>query len=290
MPTPRRIVLKAAAALGAAFAMPRTVLAAGGAPGTSSAAFERVRAALVDHFAADGFREVAPLPIVTGDDGFNGGLRYDDSHSVTAVDTMVVQPCARVSDIAEKGRTGVLPMFHIFRCDIHASEGPDAPMARALEALNAVGGLKPSRLGFVSVPELEALRPLLVRAGVDWDRQVFLRDAASALEAGDGSGYFRHPGDDGLPVLRTAGVYYFTGRGAAKAGAYPLPPAWIEIGEVSINADDHLGFGLGVERLALASHRAAPTWDAQLMRLMARIDRDSAPGARPSGRASFEKS
>ena len=290
LPTSRRIVLKAGAALGAGLALPHAVIAAGDDATEATAEFERVRSALVGGFSADGFREIEPQPIVTGNDGFNGGLRYDDSHSGIRANTMLVQPCARVSDIAEKGRAGVLPMFHIFRCNLHASEGPDASLARALDFLDSLKGLETARLGFVSVPELERLRPLLVRAGVDWDRQVFLRDPKAAFEAGDGSGYFRHPGDDSLSEIRTVGVYYSTGRGPAKTGTYPLPASWIEIGEVSVDSEAHFGLGFGVERLALASSGTAPTWNSQLKRLFAQIDRDGGSGARPPGRAAFEKS
>ena len=151
--------------------------------------------------------------------------------------------------------------------------------------------LDPARIAFVSIPSFEGLRPHATRAGVDWERHVVLRDPDAALKAGDGSGIFRHPGKPALPAIPTAGIYYWIGEGAAgPAETHPLPGTWTEIGELFIAENGGADFGLGLERLAFAATGKMATWDEQLPRLMAQIERDSARGATPPGKTIFAKS
>ena len=134
------------------------------------------------------------------------------------------------------------------------------------------------------------LRPHAEKAGVDWGRQVVLRDPDTALKAGDGSGIFRHPGKPELPAIPTAGIYYWVGDGtAAPAETHPLPGGWTEIGELFIAEKGGASFGFGLERLAFAATGKIATWDEQLPRLMAQIERDSPRGTTPAGKAMFTK-
>jgi hypothetical protein len=291
MKIPRRGLLKQGALFAAAMMLPQTVANRVAAQqGASTADVGRIEASIVTHFSNKGFRQVGPAPLVTENFGFNGGLRYDDTGVLEAPASFVVQPCARTADIAERQRGDVLPFFHIFRFDGKPGEDRTDAFAHVFGYLTGPLKLDPASLAFVSIPSFEGLRPHATRAGVDWDRQVVLRDPDAALKAGDGSGIFRHPGDRTLPAIPTAGIYYWVGQGAAApADTHPLPGAWTEIGELFIAENGGAAFGFGLERLLFAATGEMPTWDEQLPRLLAQIDRDSPRGSPPPGEAMFTK-
>jgi hypothetical protein len=291
MKIPRRGLLKQGALLATALLLPKTGAShAAAATMPSNAEADRVEALIVSHFTKKGYRQAKAAPLVTDDAAFNGGLRYDDTGVLKAAGAFVIQPCARTADIAEKDRVDVLPFFHIVRFDGKPGEDRADAFAHVVGYLFGALGLDPARLAFVSIPSFEGLRPHASKAGVDWERQVVLRDPDAALAAGDGSGIFRHPGDHMLPAIPTAGIYHWVGDGAAaRAETHPLPGAWTEIGELIIAENGGAAFGFGLERLLFAATGKMPTWDEQLPRLLAQIDRDSPHGSPPRGKAMFTK-
>ena len=249
------------------------------------------RSNLLNFFPSKGYREGTSLPIVTGRNDFNGGLRYDDSDIPFVPRQMVVQACARVEDIAEKQRDDVLPLFHIFRCDRIDGDPARETLDQLLERLTLAFEFTPERIGFVSVPAFAALRPVVERYDIRWSRQVFLRDLESARAAGDGSGHFRHPSGEHGPGLATVGVYYWMGDGTpGPLRGYPPTTGWIEIAEAAIEDDSPLAFSIGLERLFFNIVGFRPSWNAQVARLLERIDRDSASGQVPPGRQLFAES
>jgi hypothetical protein len=288
---PRRGLLKQGVLFATAMLLPQTAAkraAAQAAP--SGGETGRIEASLGSYFSKKGYRQIKAAPLVTGDAGFNGGLRYDDTGVFDTPATFVIQPCARTADIAEKDRVDVLPLFHIVRVDGKPGEDRADAFAHVVGYLTGPLNLDPARLAFVSIPSFEGLRPHAAKAGMDWERQVVLRDPGAALAAGDGSGIFRHPGKPALPAIPTAGIYYWVGQGAAApAETHPLPDAWTEIGELFIAENGGASLGFGLERLAFAATGKMATWNEQLPRLMAQIERDSPHGTTPAAKAMFMK-
>lgn len=292
MQSERRKFLRGSAYLAASFALPQSIPATTMAAEASKAAGAMdVETSLLAYFSAKGYRKIAPKPLVTDNHDFNGGLRYDDTGTVELPGQMIVQPSARLSDISEKSRADVLPLFHIFRCNVHTGQNQDALFSRAIAYLTGPLRLDIARLAIVSIPPFTQSKAAFQRSGVDWERQVHLRDPDAAFKAGDGSGIFRHPGPDYVPAMPTAGIYYRVDDGAGDPPKmHPLPAAWTEIGEFMIAGDGAAFVGFGVERLQLASTGAIPSWDDQLPNLLRRIRREAGNGAMPPGAKIFSAS
>ena len=290
MKFPRRSLLKQSALLATAMLLPRAAKRAMAQAAPSAAGVGHIETSIISHFSKKGFRQAKAAPLVTDDPGFNGGLRYDDTGVFDTPATFVIQPCARTADIAEKNRADILPLFHIVRVDGKPGDDRADAFVHVIEYLTGPLDLDPARLAFVSIPSFEGLRPHAAKTGMDWERQVVLRDPDMALAAGDGSGIFRHPGDPALPAIPTAGIHYWIGQGTpAPAETHPLPGTWTEIGELFIAENGSASFGFGLERLAFAATGKMPTWDEQIPRLMAQIERDSPRGTTPPAKAMFTK-
>ncbi|WP_162946957.1 hypothetical protein [Ruegeria sp. EL01] len=252
------------------------------------AAHQNTIARLKSVFSELGFAETPPLSIVTADDTYNGGLRHDFDQSTLPPEAFVVQPLARVGDVAEKDRPDILPLFHEIGC--HPAHDTDGQVATRLmvRTLTDTLGLDPARIAFVSVPQSTNMRPVLDELGLSFPEKVLLRDEVEALAARDASGYF-FPDPFGEDYLVTMGVYYRVGdTDEAAPAAYPPTSSWTEIGEIVIAGDAApLGISLGAERLTFALTGLYPTWDQRLALLFAQVDHDSAGGLEPPGLAAF---
>jgi len=292
MQSERRKFLRGSAYLAASFALPQSMPATTlAAEASKPAGGTDVETSLLAFFSAKGYRKIAPKPLVADNHDFNGGLRYDDTGTVELPGQMIVQPAARLSDIAEKGRPDVLPLFHIFRCDAQAGQNRDDLFALAIAYLTGPLRLDAARLAIVSIPPFTQLKTTVQLSGVDWERQVHLRDPDAAFKAGDGSGIFRHPGPDYVPAMPTAGIYYRLDGGAGDPPkVHPLPAAWTEIGEFMIADNGEAFFVFGVERLQLAATGSIPSWGEQLPNLLNRIRRDAGDRAMPPGAKTFSAS
>ena len=249
------------------------------------AAFERTLARLKDVFSDLGFAETQPLSIVTGDDAYNGGLRHDFDQSALPTEAFVIQPLARVGDIAEKNRADILPLFHEIGC--HPARGTDGQVATRLmvRVLTDNLGLDPARIAFVSVSQSTDIRPVLDELGLPFTEKVLLRDDVEALAARDASGYF-FPDPFGEDYLVTMGVYYRVGETDEPAPAtYPPSPNWTEIGEIIIGGKvAPLGISIGAERLTYAMTGQFPTWEERLGTLLIQVEQT---GVAPSGLTAF---
>jgi hypothetical protein len=249
------------------------------------AAFERTLARLKDVFLDLGFAETQPLSIVTGDDAYNGGLRHDFDQSALPNEAFVIQPLARVGDVAEKVRADILPLFHEVGC--HPARGTDGQVATRLMVRILTGnlGLDPARIAFVSVPQSTDMRPVLDEMGLPFPEKVLLRDDVEALAARDASGYF-FPDPFGEDYLVTMGVYYRVGETDEPAPAtYPPSPNWTEIGEIIIGGEvAPLGISIGAERLTYAMTGQFPTWEERLGTLLIQVEQT---GVAPSGLTAF---
>lgn len=289
MKEPRRTILKGSAVVAVASVLPGPLLASNKLNGTEfDKAHAKIQGAIADHFAKLGYQPRQPAPIVTRDETFNGGLRFDDTGLLEKPGLMAFQQCARLEDIDRKDRRDVLPLFHIFVGSKPLGLKSQQTVAQLLTYLTQSAGLDPARLAFVGTPRLNEFLPQLESAGIEPIRQIFLRDDAEALATADGSGYYRFPGDPDAPTLPTAGIYYWIGNGSPRPiTAYPPSPDWTEIGEMSLDDDDSLAFGLGTERLTLASTGLISSWQERLTQLMEYIENDSGGAEPPSGRALF---
>ena len=238
--------------------------------------------------AAIGLAETPPLSVVDPASAFNGGLRYDESQVPVPPASFVIQPCARVDDIGEAGRIGILPLFHIVRVDWPEGTSIGEGTASTLTFLIRDLGLDPNRLAIVSTSAVQDYAAQMQAAGIE-QSNVVIRPVEEAKAAGNGSGFFRHPQDPKIE-FPTAGLYYWTGNAEpAAVSAYPLPEGWLEIGEINLSSQFPLGAGFGLERLQSTLGDPMPDWESGKRALLDMIDRDFG-GDPPPGRALFADS
>lgn len=287
----RRSVLKRGVLLASAAILSRTF-----GDGRAQAGSDFVQAhdensvAMQNFFEKLGYHNSDRSPIVTNDHDFNGGLRFDETGLLSEPGQMVTQRCARLEDIEKKGRPDTLPIFNIFACNRSEGTGVTQSTAQLLSFLVDVGGIDPRRLAIVSTPRISEFLSVFKAGGIDISKQIHLREELEAMEAMDGSGYFRFPGQSQAPVLATAGIYCWIGKGTPQnLVSYPPPADWTELGEICLDENEPLAFGVGTERLTLASSGLTPTWDEHLAILLSQIDSDSNGAISPPGREIFEK-
>ena len=258
----------------AALAVPATTLAAP-ASATGSGRTPAL-AALHTFMAEQGFTQIPPLPL-TGGPSATDGYNYDEG--MTRADwrnrRYVVQPCARVDDIGERKRRGVLPTF---------SQGawqtnPGKALPLAVDFLIEAVGLRREALALTTIRG-NPLLPYVEKAGFT-PRQVRLRSTAAAKRAGDGSGWFvdRSTGQ-GCPSLS---IEY-------TRGSHTLEIAELGTCEGLPGKPVHTVFGL--ERLDWAVTGTIATWDEVLPRLLAysRAAHKNSGAPMPSGYAKFKAS
>ncbi|MEP3275696.1 MAG: hypothetical protein ABJN26_08050 [Stappiaceae bacterium] len=291
MKTQRRQILKGAAALTAASALNPTRTAFAAIANTDfNEQVKRVQNILLRHLSAQGYIEIESSPLVTENHDFNGGLQFDTSTIPAAHGQIVVQPSARIGDISQKNRHDVLPIFHILRFDRLVNQSVSDGLKDGLNTLTGPLELDVERLVFVSVPAFEAFRSVLEESGIDWARQVYLRDDQEARHAKDGSGYFQYPGNDNAPLLLTAAAHYCLDdkRPDGKL-SYPVPSNMTEIGELLLDPENLISAGFGIERLAYAQSGSIPSWEDRLVDLLSEIEAASAGRTTPPAKVLFEK-
>ncbi|MCB1487729.1 MAG: hypothetical protein KDJ88_09750 [Bauldia sp.] len=246
-----------------------------GAPGPIDAIVDDA----VNFFGQHGYSQVPPLSLITGND-INGGLRYDEMRPEPAVaPELIIQPVARVSDIAERNRAGVLAGFNIIGLN-KPGESDGSLLADVVDFLAGRRGLDPERIHYVST---EHFRPYIERIDALASGTFYERSLDEALAAGDGSGVFA-PADHPLkPSFHTVGIYYpqpDTVPGTPTA--YP-PEGFIEIAEIGIPLEgegDQIG-GIGLERLAMAEGETLPDFEETLLNLLRAIEDEAARTGRP---------
>ena len=204
---------------------------------------------LISFFQGYGYKLVQAGPLVTGYD-FNGGLEYDDNLLLIGVNEFCIQPASRVEDVIEKSRPGTLPLFHIISLGSLDGSKPDQSVDLALKLLVSRIGLVPDRLKITGTETVLDHLPLLQKYGIQ-QSQIRFVDLNQARMAGTGSGYFEPKGHPRSPSLQTYSIEYVLPDGQDS-----------EIAEIGLNTD--WGFGIGVERLTMARHDRALTWDQAL--------------------------
>jgi hypothetical protein len=259
-----------------------------------AAAVEDVRTQAVQYLGGLGFEQIPAASILTGH-AHNGGLRYDESGVLDRAGSkrLIVQDCARVEDIQELDRLGVLPHFHILACSHGGERDIQAGIQLCLDVLTEQLGLQRENLALVSTDMLLPHRTVLDPRGISGDGRILIRDAAKARTAGDGSGYFHPKGHPAATGFHTAGVYAWVGKGAPPARlAYPMAQGWVEVAEIVLEPDVSFAFGIGLERVVLARGGRLPSWQESLANLLVRIEaeaRESRQGL-PPGHAMFRAS
>ncbi|MTI01216.1 hypothetical protein [Roseibium sp. RKSG952] len=281
----RKVVqLGTAATVGAM--LPRIAIAATDQHEAFELEFRKTLDRLKSAFSELGLQEAAPLPIATGTDDYNGGLRHDFDQDALPTNAFVIQPLARVGDVGEKSRVDVLPLFHEVGCHPEGDANGQTTTRLMIRLLTESFGLDPSRIALVSVPQADTMRPVLDEMGLPFAEKVLLRDEAEALAARDASGYF-FPDPFGEDYIVTMGVYYRVGETDEPAPtSYPPSPNWTEIGEIVIDGTAApLGISIGAERLTYAVTGQFPTWDQRLGALFDLIEQE---GAEPPGLVAFQ--
>jgi hypothetical protein len=282
----RRSVMRLCAGAAAAVAM-RT-------PGhaASDSTTDSIREDAVYDLTGLGYKELPALPLITGD-SFNGGIRYDETRPENPDGAwLTVQRCARIDDIAEKDRPGVLASFTLLGLGVSNPRHQGVVFEHILHFLTTQRGLDPSRIVYVSTELFEPYRDKfeIARAG-----RFIERPLAEAKTAGDGSGYFRPAGHPLQPEIPTVGIYYpLPDTEPPESLALPLE-GYLEIGEAStlpLDGDtvQPEGGGLGLERLAMVEGGEAPSFEESRLALLAacqsEADRDGK--ALPPGYADFD--
>ena len=273
----RRNLMKLSAAGAVAIAM-------GGRAARAVAPVDEVRDAALAYFGAQGFEELPPRDLITGIDGFNGGLRYDETRPDTGPSGWItIQPAARVEDIAERERPGVLAGFNIIGLCRPPSEPPGALFGRVMDFCVNGRKLDPARMLFVST---ELFRPYVERFDEPRAGQVLERPLAEATAAGDGSGFFAPRGHPDSPAQYSVGLYY-PNPGASNLTATTYPPeGYLELGEFEIPPldGDPVPFergALGLERLAMAEGQAVPDFEETRLNLLRLIEDEAERTGKP---------
>lgn len=280
----RRKVVQLGTAATVGTLLPRFASAANDPDEAFEHAFSETLAQLRTIYSELGYTEANALPIASGAEDYNSGLRHDFDQSTLPLDAFVIQPLARLADVDEKSRPDVLPLFHEVGCHPAGADG-QATTRLMMGILTDGFDLDPSRIALVSVPQSDDMRPVLDGLGLPYDQKVLLRDEAEALAARDASGFF-FPDPFGDEYLVTMGVYYRVGDSDEPApAAYPPSANWTEIGEIIIGGDAApLGLSIGAERLTYARTGQYPMWDQRLGALFALADQE---GAEPTGLTAF---
>lgn len=227
---------------------------------------------------------LAELPLLTGNNAVNGGIRFDEEMAVaTGTSKWRLQRAARVGDIAHRLDPGVLPMFTIgfaMLGDANAQTKPFTHFDAALHFLVQACGLAREGLSFTTSDAVAPIfngsggdaPPAFTVFGLDPSRITY-RPHAEAVAAGDGSGWFFDPRNSvGVP---TVSIEY------TRAGLT------LELGEITPS-----GFGFGMERLQWAMGGTLPTWNQVLPALLARLRAEAhrAHVALPQGYIPFASS
>lgn len=273
MPLSRRNLIKLSAASATALAIGGrgTPVAAAIPSGAAGAVAESATA----FFGNLGFTRQPPLDLLTGE-AFNGGLRYDETDSGDPKGKSVrIQPSARIDDISERNRPGVLAAFNIIGVeDADADDGTVLPAV--LKFLIDERGLDPAKMLFVST---EDFRPYIEHLDDVGAELIVERALEEARMAGDGSGYFEPDGHPHAPSHPTVGLYYPV-PGSEPDGDPVYPPAgYIEIGEVGLAPS--MGAGLGVERIAMAEGAPGPDFEETRLNLLRTIEDEAERTGKP---------
>ncbi len=230
-------------------------------------------------FGGLGYQSVPPLDLITGD-VFNGGLRFDETDSVSTDGPSIrLQKAARIDDIPERDRPGVLAAFDIVGLS-HPDPEEGTILPAVLRFLIDERGLDPAKMLFVSTGEF---RPYLDRIdGVSADR--FLERSIEETRAmGDGSGYFAPDGHPHAPAVATVGLYYpVPGSSPAGEPIYP-PPDYIEVADIGIapEASGGIGAGLGAARIAMAAGEEIPDFGETRLNLLRLLEDEAERTGKP---------
>ena len=285
MTVDRRNVLKLGSAMAVGSVLPGALGANTGATASEiRSSFKKTQENLRAILAVRGFSETPVLSVVSGQEGYNGGLRHDSDLDRLENGQFVIQPCARMEDVQERQRSDVLPLFHECAVKQPGSVSRDDNARMGLDLLIRDFGLDPSRLGFVSVPHSEVLQAVLSEYGFAHDEDVYLRNPGEALAARDSSGYFFQ--DPASPeYMVTLGVYYRLSQDGSNAiNSYPPSSNWTEIAEIVFDGSPVPVLSIGVERLNLAATGHFPTWEDRLGDLFDQVEAAQpdlqAPGVR----------
>jgi len=255
-------------------------------------ATDEIRSHASAYFGKRGFAQTPPLSLITGHK-FNDGLRYDESRAQYPQQSWFsIQYSARVDDIAERNRPGVLAGFHFMAIGHPEPAEPGTLLTVVLEYLITERKLDPARMLFVST---ELFKPHLERGARHGTNRFVQRSLAEAKAAGDGSGHFAPKGHPAQPSFATVGIHYAVpGRAPPAPTSYP-PPGYVEIAEAPITLGDRPrgetgNASIGLERLAMAEGKPIPDFEQSRHMLLQAIEDEAKHTGKPlpPGHAKFK--
>ena len=245
---------------------------------------------ITHHFKGLGYKSLPPLNLITGD-GFNGGLRFDESFegNYPAGNSMRIQDCVRVDDFSLEGEAGVLAYFHIFILNQQTPAYQGELFSELLGYLIDDMGLDAEKLVVVSTDKFVPYQPQLKKHGIG-AAQFVERSEKEARASGDGSGYFAPKGHPYVSGYDTASIHYpMSNHAPTSATTYPLT-GYLELGEViltdaSAQPVPSESGGLGLERVLMAAGKNTDDFAASREKAQIAIQDESARRkvALPSG-------
>lgn len=248
------------------------VLATGNGKASASAdGIDAIQESVQRYFGSRGHVRIPPLGLITGH-AFNGGIRYDETRDKpVAGKSICTQYAARIEDIEERDRPGVLAGFNIIALQDSTAQAPGALFDGVIDFLVGEQDLDPGRMMFVST---EVFRPHAERIDAVMAERVLERREEEARQAGDGSGYFAPEGHPFAPGCHTVAIYHpLPGEGSEPATGYPLP-GYVEIAEVSLSPGDQVA-AIGLERLAVAKGIKAMNFEDSLQELLRALRKEA---------------
>lgn len=207
-------------------------------------------------------RRVAPQPLVDPSQAANGGLMYGVTEHAAfgGAGIAVIQRCARIADLPEKGRFGVLPEFTVAGIAHPSPPSKSAGLAMLISFLTREAGLPLKRLSFTTTRLSKEDLALLESLGIT---RIRLRDVREAKDLGDGSGWFTSP-ISGFSAATTSVEFTRAGR-------------TVELGEAIATA-----CCVGLERLQWAMGGSMKTWRQALPATLAAIQEQSGDAGVPA--------
>lgn len=251
------------------------------APGRAAATGEAdpdIAEAASTYFSALGYKPLPPLSLITGDDAFNGGLRFDPTRrDFDPKGQFVIQRLARVADAENRDAPGVLASFNVIGLQGRVQDKPGDLLLHVLDFLTAHRALGSARMQFVSTA---SVFPLLEAVGPVADGNRVERSVAEARHTADGAGVYAPQGHPFGVDITTVGIFYPVAGGAIGPQPDHAPQGTVKIAEIGVGpAREGLSpveYGLiGIERLALAEGRPLPDFEETRLDLLRALEREA---------------
>ena len=205
-------------------------------------------AELTAYLSTKGYTQAPAASLTTGNP-YNGGLMYDVDDTLVSDRTYVVQPAARVEDVAKQHIPGTLPIFSMLVLDTTTTALAHQATDTIMQLLTKAAGLKAANLRVSTTDHSSEFFPQLASYGIG-TAQIRLRPWTDAVAAGSGSGYFAPAGYPGAPAFPSFSIEHVQSDGTE-----------LEVAEIVYGTGGpKVTAGVGVDRVAMARNDKTTTW------------------------------